>query len=228
MKYKQTLLLVFIFAWTGCFAADVAVRDHPGWYPAITEMKAAILKNLLQMDPEMELIDMSMRTDNGVVAMTTRREFSEGINQEFVKQALAGFLTEAKKSGLTVESSKPEMFGTLSGFRIVTSGGINPAYTISWMLFSRQTLYAIHVYDLSSPQAQPPVAAETEYLSRIEFSPSVQPVDKAVDVTRQPGYAGGYATAWAAMIVLAGGILVLFFRFVFRARHSEKPETVQD
>ncbi|MCL2310381.1 MAG: hypothetical protein FWC42_08960 [Proteobacteria bacterium] len=194
MKHRRFLLLIlFSFSATG-FAADVIVQDRSGWRSVNAEQETEIRQGVLQVQPDTELLNLSVRDAGGLGAIT-RRKCAEGvINQKFIETALAGFLDGTSHYGYAVESREPATLGPLSGFHVITSGNMSGTHftAANWLLFAKRDFYVVTVYDFGDPRDL--AAMEAEYSSRIQFSPAVEPPLSAKDSTKGPGYEAGYVT----------------------------------
>jgi len=222
MKHRLFFLLILFSVCTVSFAADLLVQDRSGWYPADAELEAELRHAIVGTQPDMKLLDISIRAAGGFGVVTQSTYAENVINQEFTENALAGFLQEASNSGLTVESREPAALGPLSGFRVVTSRNLNGTHftTANLLLFAKRDFYVVYVFSAGDPHDLTTIA--DEYSSRIQFSPSVEPPVEAKISTKRPGYESGYAVG--KFMVLLAAIVVSAVLLVRLGRPRARPD----
>ena len=223
MKHRLFFLLILFSVCTVSFAADLLVQDRSGWSPADAELEAELRHAIVGTQPDMKLLNISIRAAGGFGVVTQSTYAENVINQEFTENALAGFLQEASNSGITVESREPAALGPLSGFRVVTSRNLNGTHftTANLLLFAKRDFYVVYVFSAGDPHDLTTIA--DEYNSRIQFSPSVEPPVEAKISTKGPGYDAGYFTGkfiFPIVFLTVGGMLVFL---ILRLQRPRKP-----
>jgi len=214
-------LFSIIFAGTKCLAADLTIKGREGWHAGDAETRAEIQQTILQKQLNAELLDLSIR-DAGGSGTLSRQKYKENINSEFSKQTLAGFLDGTIPLGYTVKSKETSRLGPLSGFRIVMEGTTNKIHVviINWLLFTKHDVYLASVYGAGDISAA--TVTETEYLSMIQFSPSIEPMTLSQPLTvtasqkNLPGYQAGRNMVNILYFLLLGVILIVFIGFLRR------------